>query len=116
MKTIVLTIDGTDYKLATTLRVAYVLQGMNNHKPYLEIFQNVDKLPLEGQINFLYAAYTVACEDTPMTKEAFLNLCLDNLDLGAIMDNIKSIIEGITGKKLIDAQKEAVSEDSTEKN
>ena len=116
MKTVILTIDGTDYKLATTLRVAYVLQGMNNHKPYLEIFQNVDKLPLEGQINFLYAAYTVACEDTPMTKEVFLNLCLDNLDLGAIMDNIKSIIEGITGKKLVDTQEKSVCEGSEAKN
>ena len=116
MKTVALTIDGTDYKLATTLRVAYVLQGMNNHKPYLEIFQNVDKMPLEGQVNVLYAAYTVACEGAPMTKEAFLNLCLDNLDLGEIMNNIKSIIEGITGKNLADVQNETVSGDSNEKN
>lgn len=116
MKTITLTINGIDYKFATTLRVAYVLQGMNNHKPYLEIFQNIDKSPLEGQINILYAAYTVACEDVPMKKEEFLNLCMDNLDLGILMDSIKNIIEGITGKELADAHKEVVKEDSTEKN
>lgn len=112
MRNIELTIGESTYKLATNLRVAYVLQGMHNHKPYLEIFQGVDKLPLEGQIGFLYAAYKVACTGDVMSRDEFLNLCLDNLDLSIIMDTIKQIIEGVTGKKLLEEATSVSEEDS----
>lgn len=115
MKTTTLTINNVDYTLATTLRVAYVLQGYNNHKPYLDIFQEIDKMPLEKQIEFLYAAYTVANGDQNMSKGDFLNECLDNLNLGEIMDAIKMIIEGITGKKIEDIQAENAEAEVPEK-
>ena len=35
------TINGTEYSLGTTLRVAYKVQGQHNHKPYTEVFQLV---------------------------------------------------------------------------
>ena len=115
MKTTTIVINNTEYSLATTLRVAYVLQGMNNHKPYLDIFQEIDKMTIEKQIEFLYAAYTVASTGETMSKSDFLNLCLDNLDLSEIMKGIKSIIKGITGKD-IDKLSQQNAEDESTKN
>ena len=115
MKIIELTIGTDTYPMATTLRVAYVLQGMNNHKPYLDIFQEIDKMTIEKQIEFLYAAYTVASTGETMSKSDFLNLCLDNLDLSEIMEGIKNIIKGITGKD-IDKLSQQNAEDETTKN
>lgn len=99
MNTISVKIGDNEYILATTLRVAYILQGMNNHKSYLDIFKEIDKLTLEKQIEFMYAAYTVATPE-PISKEEFLNVCLDNLNLSDIMKCIKDIISGITGKNI----------------
>lgn len=112
MKTITLKLGTKEYTLATTLRVAYVLQGMNNHKPYLDIFKEIDKLTLEKQVEFLYAAYTVAASTEVMSKEEFLNECLDNLNLSEIMNCIMQIIAGITGKEISEASEVADNNDS----
>lgn len=116
MKTIQLTIGETDYTLATSLRVAYVIQGMNNHKAYLDVFKEIDKMTIEKQVEFLYAAYSVAATDTPMPKNDFLNICLDNLDLSGVMGAIKQIIEGITGKTLKSLEEESVPDEVDSKN
>lgn len=111
-----MSVNGVEYPLATTLRVAYVLQGMHNHKSYMEIFQDLGTMPIEEQIGVIYAAYVVACDHEPMSKEEFKNLCLDNLTLTEIMGLIKSIIEGITGKKVEEANPTQDSENSQKKN
>lgn len=46
----------TDFELATNLKVAYKVQNYNNHKPYLQIFENLDKMYVEEQIDIIYAA------------------------------------------------------------
>lgn len=111
MNTINVKIGEKEYTLATTLRVAYILQGMNNHKSYLDIFKEIDKLPLEKQIEFMYAAYTVATPEA-ISKDEFLNICLDNLNLSDVMKYIKDIISGITGKNI----DEKINEMQSQKN
>lgn len=112
MNTTTITIGTDTFTLSTSLRVAYVLQGMNNHRSYLEIFQEIDKMPLEKQIEFLYAAYSVAAPADAIDKATFLNLCLDNLNLADILTKIKEIISGITGRDLSDA---TLTEDAVQK-
>ena len=55
-----ITIGTTEYELATTLRVAYLVQGQNNHKSYVELFQEIDKMTLEQQVGIVYAAFVAA--------------------------------------------------------
>lgn len=112
MRTITLKLGTKEYPLATTLRVAYVLQGMNGHKPYLDIFKEIGTLTLEKQVEFLYAAYSVAATTEIMSKEEFLNECLDNLTLAEIMKYISKIVEGITGKEISKNSEEAEGDHS----
>lgn len=119
MKSFTKIIGENEYTLATTLRVAYVLQGMNNHKSYLDIFQSIGEMAIEEQINVIYAAYMVGNTTTDnnlITKDHFKNICLDNLDLTEMMDIIKTIIEGITGKKIQESTENSIEESSEEKN
>lgn len=92
-------INGRTYPMATTLRVAYVVQGMHNHKPYSEVFQSLDKMPLEDQIGILYAAFSCANpqEKSVITDAAFLNYYLDNFTLKEVMGQLKQVIDGIMG-------------------
>lgn len=114
MKTTSININGQSYTIATTLRVAYELQGMNNHKPYLDIFKEIEKMTIEKQIDFMYAGYKIA-NAMPMSQQEFRDMCLDNLDLMSIMNCIKSIIEGITGQKA-DKDEDTEEVSSTEEN
>lgn len=108
MKTFKLAVGKKKYELSTSLRVAYVLQGMNNHKPYLEIFQNLDKMAIEQQIKFLYAAYSVAAKDNAVVDEdVFINECLDNLTLQEVLGAVQQLISGITGKSIDEAAETA---------
>lgn len=92
-------INGTEYELASTLRVAYKIQGQHNHKPYLEIFQNIDKMPIEQQIDIIYAA--LECSNpqaaSSITRLGLLNYYLDNFTLKEVMNQLQGIIKGITG-------------------
>ena len=92
-------INGRTYNMATTLRVAYVVQGMHNHKPYSEVFQSLDKMSLEDQIGILYAAFSCANpQDRDVITEAvFLNYYLDNFTLKEVMGQLKQVIDGIMG-------------------
>lgn len=104
-------IKGKDYPLASTLRVAYVLQGMCNHRPYAEIFDEMGTALLEDQIRLLYAAFIVANKETSIEFDELLDSVLDNMKLEEVTDLIKKVISGITGKDLfeeIDKALEAV--------
>lgn len=95
----VITIAGVEYPLAATLRVAYKIQGQHNHKPYSDVFSGVGKMPLEQQINILYAAFQVANPEASQTinQQKFLDYCLDNMKLKAMLEMIGELIKGIMG-------------------
>lgn len=99
-----MTINGTDYELARNLRVAYNVQGKHNHKPYSKVFAEIGDMPIEKQIEVLYAAFEVANPFAAKDIKSidFLNFCLDNYNLSEIMKYMEDVIEGIMGKDLMD--------------
>lgn len=101
MKIVTTEINGQTFNLATTLRVAYNVQGQHNHKPYVEIFQDISNMPIEQQINILFAAFEVANPEVAKTfnKNSFLNYYLDNFDLSVVMDQLQGVVKGILGKE-----------------
>lgn len=103
-----ITIKGNEYDLATTLRVAYIIQGQHNHKSYIDIFEEIDKMTLEQQIGIVYAAFQAANPDGAklIKQHDFLNDFLDNYNLTELMRYVKDIIAGIMGKDLEDINPE----------
>lgn len=97
-----------EYNLATTLRVAYAVQGQHNHKPYTEVFQQIGNMTLEDQIAILYAAFACANKEEAkfITRQNFLDYYLDNYTLSDVMSQLQAVIEGITGKALSDTESE----------
>ena len=105
-------INGTEYTLATTLRVAYMVQGENNHKPYSKVFSDLGDMCIEDQIGILYCAFKVANPDVLMPKKTFIDFYLDNTTIKQIMDQLKVLIQAITGvTDLDDATESAGTED-----
>lgn len=93
-------INGTEYELSTTLRVAYKVQGQHNHKPYTEVFRNLGDMSLEQQINILYAAFQCANPQVcaKITAQVFLDYYLDNYTLKAVMQQLQAVVKGIMGE------------------
>lgn len=92
-----LMINGAEYALATTLRVAYKIQGQHNHKAYSKVFSELGDMVLEDQIGILFAAFQVANPEVQMSQTQFLNDYLDNYNLQVLMDQVKEVIQGIMG-------------------
>ena len=109
------TINGTEYNLSTTLRVAYKVQGQHNHKPYSEILSSVCEMPLEQQIDILYLAFKIGNPEVAKTfsREMFRCYILDNNEFNAVVliDLIKKVIAGILGKELSESE-DAVEQDA----
>lgn len=91
------TINGVDYELATTLRVAYKVQGQHNHKPYSKVFSDIGDMCIEDQIGILFCAFQVSNPNSIFTKQFFIDYYLDNMNLKQIMDQLKAVIQEITG-------------------
>lgn len=93
-------INDVEYPLATTLRVAFKIQGMNGHKPYTQVFQEMAEMPVEKQIDIIYAAFICANPEQTVKydKDAFRDYCLDNMNLKDMMSILQSIIQGIMGE------------------
>lgn len=93
-------INGTEYNLATTLRVAYKIQGQHNHKPYTEVFKSMGDMSLEDQIGFIYAAFECANPEQAkfITRQKFQDYYLDNYNLKYLMNQMKELIQGIMGE------------------
>ena len=110
-----ITINGTEYPMATTLRVAYLVQGQHNHKPYSEVFQNIGNMSIEDQIGILYCSFSCANPDKSKTMDrlTFQNALLDSPDmtLSKIMKLITELIKSIMGDDL-PKDIEDVSEDT----
>ena len=110
-----ITINGTEYPMATTLRVAYLVQGQHNHKPYSEVFQNIGNMSIEDQIGILYCSFSCANPDKSKTMDrlTFQNALLDSPDmtLSKVMKLITELIKSIMGDDL-PKDIEDVSEDT----
>ena len=102
-------IKGVEYPLATTLRVAYKVQGQHNHKPYTEVFKAIGDMHLEDQIGILYAAFECAnpTEVHVIKKQDFLDSYLDTYNLKAMMEHIQVVIKGIMGEDFFEENEEA---------
>lgn len=103
-------INGQEFELSTKLIVAYQIQGCHNHKPYLEIFQDVAKMPLERQIEILFVAFRVANPEIAKTfnQQSFLNYYLENYKLKQVMNQLQEVIKGITGEDEADEAADTV--------
>lgn len=101
-------INGTEYELATTLRVAYKVQGQHNHKPYTEVFRSLGEMHLEDQIGILYAAFECAnpSEVFKIKRQDFLDSYLDSYNIKTMMDHIQGVIKGIMGEDFFEDESE----------
>ena len=114
---VTININGNEYPMACNLRVAYTLQNQHNHESYSSILSRVGEMPLEQQIDVIYAAFQIANPETAktFTREMFRMYVLDHDEFNAsvILNIIKDIISGILGKKLPD---EVPDETASDKN
>lgn len=111
-------INGTEYELSTTLRVAYKVQGQHDHKPYTEVFKGLGDMTLEQQINILYASFQCAnpftCKE--ITAQKFLDYYLDHYNLKVVMDQLQAVVKGIMGTEDEDETESDSSEENAQGN
>jgi hypothetical protein len=110
------TINGAEYELATSLRVAYKVQGQHNHKPYSEVFSNIGQMKIEDQIGILYAAFECANpnEANKIKRQDFLDAYLDTYNLKTMMEHIQGVIKGIMGEDFFEENEESSGATNTE--
>lgn len=103
------TINGVEYPLATTLRVAYLVQGQHNHKPYAEVFKDIGDMTIEDQIGIIYCAFKCANADSTVviSKQSFIDYYLDNFTLKEVISQLQEIVKGIMGEDLIEETADA---------
>lgn len=109
-------INGVEYSLANTLRVAYKIQGQHNHKPYTEVFKSIGEMHLEDQIGILYAAFECANpnEASKIKRQDFLDAYLDTYNLKTMMEHIQGVIKGIMGEDFFEENEESSGATNTE--
>ena len=92
-------IKGTEYDMATTLRVAYKVQGQHNHEPYSKVFEKIGDMTVEQQLGILYCSFECANPEVAkqFTQIEFINYCLDNMNLKDMLDKLKELVQGIMG-------------------
>lgn len=99
-----------EYPLATTLRVAYRIQGQHNHKPYAEIFKGIGDMTLEDQVGIIYESflcgsrYDLNVQNIKRTE--FLEDFLDNYTLSEMMNMLQEVIKGIVGESATETSEE----------
>lgn len=96
----IININGVEYSLATTLRVAYKVQGQHNHKPYSKVFSEIGDMTLEEQVGILFAAFQVANPEVKMNQQQFLDYYLDHYNLKVLLDQVKEVIQGVMGTEI----------------
>lgn len=104
-----LTINGTEYELAATLRVAYKAQGEHNHKSYMEVFQSIPEMTIEQQIKIIYIAFAIKNAEeakTDLKWTNFLDYMLDNSTAGEVLELLNDITGKILGEDYIERAKE----------
>ena len=102
-------INGVEYPLATTLRVAYLVQGQHNHKPYAEVFKDIGDMTIEDQIGIIYCAFKCANADSTVVipKQSFIDYYLDNFTLREVLNQLQEIVKGIMGEDLTEEAADA---------
>lgn len=100
MSNLTTVLNDREYQLATTLRVAYMIQGQHNHKPYAEVLQSIGEMTLEEQIDIIYQAFKCANPDAAKewTSTKFCSYYLDNYTMTQMVNQVQAIVEGIIGK------------------
>lgn len=102
-------LQGEEFPLSSKLRVAYIIQGQHGHKPYIEIFENLQTMPLQDQIRILFAAFKVANPDLCVqpgqrnvgvglwTEQAFIDAVLDDEDisLGSMLNLVRDLLQAL---------------------
>ena len=93
-------INDTEYPLDTTLRVAYKVQGMNDHRPYSKVFAELGDMLLEKQIEILYVAFQIANPEAArsITQSQFLDYYLGHYTLKEVMNQLQEVIKGVLGE------------------
>ena len=100
MEKLVTIINGVEYPLATTLRVAYMVQGQHNHKSYADVFKSIGDMCVEDQIGIVYCAFKCANPEAArtMSLQAFIEYYLDNLNLKELLEQLQALVKGIMGE------------------
>ena len=95
----VVNINGIEYPLDTTLRVAYRIQGANDHKPYSKVFSEIGDMLLEKQIEILYLAFQIANPEAAKTfnQQQFLAYYLEHFTLKEVMAQLEGVVKAILG-------------------
>lgn len=111
-------INGVEYPLATTLRVAYKVQGQHNHEPYSRVFERIGEMTVEEQIGIVYAAFTCANaqESATFPEPMFRNYMLDHFNLRELLDLMQGIIKGVMGEDTSEKVDTSTVEDAEEGN
>lgn len=106
MPNLTVIINGVEYPLATTLRVAYKIQGQHNHTPYSEVFRKMGEMHVEDQIGIMYASFECAnpSEAFKIKRKDFENFYLDNYNLKDLMEQLQGVIKGIMGEDFFDEE------------
>lgn len=92
-----LKLQGEEFELCCKLRVAFLIQKANNHKPYAEVFAGISTMTLEKQIETIYIAFK---EQNPekaleLSGSKFQEVLLDESNLSYVLEALTGIIEGI---------------------
>ena len=99
-----------EYPLATTLRVAYRIQGQHNHKPYAEIFKGIGDMTLEDQVGIIYESFLCGSRNDlnvqNIKRTEFLEDFLDNYTLSEMMNMLQEVIKGIVGESATETSEE----------
>ena len=111
MSNLSVTINDKEYPLATTLRVAYKIQGQHNHKPYSEVFKKMGEMTVEEQIGIMYASFECAnpAEVKFITRKNFEEYYLDNFNLKDLMNQLQGVVKGIMGEDFFEEGEENIS-------
>lgn len=119
MKATTISIHGTDYDLATSLRVAFEVQGKHSHESYMKIFSKINEMTLEEQLDILYIAFKIANSETAKTfsNQMFREYYYDNYTVSDIMAQLNGVISGVLGKDLDElAEKQSQQEEDNSGN
>ena len=94
---VTITLNGKQVNLATTLRVTYALKDIVGAKSLQEAMGFVQKLDLDKQLEFLYAAYKAGDgkNSVEYNKESFIDAVMDSLGVFAITNTVNAIAEGM---------------------
>lgn len=85
---------GVDYEMKDTLRVCYAIQASNNHKPYKQVFEEMGDMPIESQIDVLYASFNLANPGVAKSQE-FRDYVMDEMGLNKFQETLGQLMDAL---------------------